>query len=98
MASLSRIVLFIGVAFSLGSCTSEEVVRQPTPSPTTTTTVRTTTTTTSNQPVAVGIPVQYRPGFIRSPLAPNAGVIDVRGVPSGTEIQDPYSGQTIRVP
>jgi hypothetical protein len=97
MASLSRIVLFIGVAFSLGSCTTEEVVRQPTPSPTTTTTVRTTTTTTSNEPV-VGIPVQYRPGFIRSPLAPDAGVIDVRGVPSGTDIQDPYSGHTIRVP
>jgi hypothetical protein len=97
MASLSRIVLFIGAAFSLGSCTTEEVVRQPTPPPTTTTTVRTTTTTTTNQPV-VGIPVQYRPGFIRSPLAPDAGLIDVRGVPSGTEIQDPYSGQTIRVP
>src|ERR1700719_2313261 len=62
MASLSRIVLFIGVAFSLGSCTSEEFVRQPTPPPTTTTTVRSTTTTTTNQPV-VGIPVQSRPGF-----------------------------------
>lgn len=97
MASLSRIVLFIGVAFSLGACTSEEFVRQPTPPPTTTTTVRSTTTTTTNQPV-VGIPVQSRPGFIRSPLAPDAGLIDVRGVPSGTEIQDPYSGQTIRVP
>jgi hypothetical protein len=30
--------------------------------------------------------------------APDAGLIDVRGVPSGTEIQDQYSGQTIRVP
>ena len=58
------------MAFSLGSCTSEEVVRQPTPPPITTTTVvrRTTTTTTTNQPM-LGIPAQYRPGFIRSPLS-----------------------------
>jgi hypothetical protein len=45
-----------------------------------------------------GIQVPDRPGFIRSPLAPDAGLIDVRGMPSGTEIVDPYSGQTIRIP
>jgi len=45
-----------------------------------------------------GIPVPNRPGFITSPLAPDQGLIDVRGIPSGTEIRDPYSNQTITVP
>ena len=48
---------------------------------------------------AYGIPEQGRPGFMRSPNNPSAGLIDYRGMPPGTEVKDPYStGKTILVP
>jgi hypothetical protein len=46
----------------------------------------------------VGIPVPDQPGYLRSPYNTGAGVIDARGMPSGAEIYDPYSGNTILVP
>lgn len=46
-----------------------------------------------------GIPVEGKPGFIRSPYSPGAGQIDVRGFPPGTEIKDPYNaGKLLLVP
>lgn len=39
-----------------------------------------------------------KPGFVRSPHAPQAGLIDIRGYPPGTEVQDPYSGKPFLVP
>jgi hypothetical protein len=45
-----------------------------------------------------GIPVAGKPGFIKSPFSPDAGFIDVRGFPPGTEVQDPFSGEKILVP
>lgn len=48
-----------------------------------------------------GILVPNRPGMIMSPYAQDANkLIDVRGLPSGTVIECPYSdgGRTIRVP
>jgi hypothetical protein len=44
------------------------------------------------------IKVPDQPGYVRSPYNPDAGMIDVRGMPSGAEIYDPYSGNTILVP
>lgn len=44
------------------------------------------------------IPVPNRPGFVTSPFAPNAGVVDVRGIPSGTEVKDPYTGRSFLTP
>lgn len=46
-----------------------------------------------------GIPVEGKPGFIRSPYSPGGGQIDVRGFPPGTEIKDPYNpGKLLLVP
>ena len=46
----------------------------------------------------VGIAVPDQPGYLRSPYNTGAGMIDARGMPSGAEIYDPYSGNSILVP
>lgn len=47
----------------------------------------------------VATPVQGKPGFVVSPYAPYEGLVDVRGFPSGTEVQDPYvRDKRFRVP
>jgi len=46
-----------------------------------------------------GIPEPDKAGFIRSPYTPETGLIDVRGLPPGTKIRDPYNpGKTFLVP
>ena len=45
-----------------------------------------------------GIPVPGKPGFVTSPHSPNAGYVDIRGFPPGTEVKDPYSGKVFLVP
>jgi len=40
-----------------------------------------------------------KPGYMRSPYNPEAGLIDYRGLPPGTEVKDPYTpGKIILVP
>jgi hypothetical protein len=48
--------------------------------------------------ILIGIAVPDQPGYLRSPYNTGAGMIDARGMPSGAEIYDPYSGNTILVP
>lgn len=45
-----------------------------------------------------GTPVPGKQGFVTSPHSPNAGYVDVRGFPPGTEVKDPYSGKVFLVP
>lgn len=50
------------------------------------------------QPV-YGTAVPGKPGYISSPRAPYSGFIDVRGLPPGTAIKDPWApGQMLLVP
>lgn len=45
-----------------------------------------------------GVPVPNKVGFVTSPYAPRAGLVDVRGFPSGTEVKDPYTGKIFLAP
>ena len=44
------------------------------------------------------IKVPGKPGFVRSPYTKDERMIDVRGLPPGTEAQDPYTGRNFLVP
>ena len=46
----------------------------------------------------VATPVAGKPGFVISPFAPRSGYVDVTGLPPGSEVKDPYTGKTFRVP
>jgi hypothetical protein len=46
----------------------------------------------------IGIPVQGKPGYVKSPYMPDAGMIDVRGFPPNTEVKDPYSQKIFLTP
>ena len=41
-------------------------------------------------------PVKDKPGFFSIP-GENSGVIDIRGIPSGTEVKSPYSNKIYRI-
>ncbi len=45
-----------------------------------------------------GTPVVNKPGFVTSPHAPDAGYVDLRGFPPGTEVKCPYSGKLFLAP
>jgi hypothetical protein len=49
--------------------------------------------------LGVGVPVPGQPGIVRSPYTdnPNA-LLNVSGLASGTEVNDPYTGRTFLVP
>lgn len=44
------------------------------------------------------VPVPNKPGFVTSPYAPGQGLVDIRGIPSGTEVKDPFTGKIFLTP
>jgi hypothetical protein len=48
--------------------------------------------------IPYAVPVPNRPGYVTSPYAPNQGLVDVRNIPSGTEVTDPYTGKVFLTP
>jgi hypothetical protein len=50
------------------------------------------------QDVPWGIPVSGNSGMVRSPWAPDGGVVDVAGIKRGTKVKCPFTGHIFRVP
>ncbi len=57
-----------------------------------------TTPVTRKTDLLDAVPVEGKRGYVKSPHAPNAGLVDVRGFPAGTEIKCPYTGRIFILP
>ena len=78
------VVLCATACFQVRGEDAKPATVEPTPAP--------------GQKFPYAIPVENKPGFVRSPYAPDAGMIDVRGFPTDTQVKDPYTGKIFLVP
>ena len=51
-----------------------------------------------NNNLPYGIPVPGKQGLVTGPSSRNSGYIDVSGIPPGTEVKDPYTGDIFLTP
>ncbi|MEP6604090.1 MAG: hypothetical protein ABJB69_09100 [Spartobacteria bacterium] len=65
----------------------------PVPTPSARRASAVTATKDAKRDAPYGIPVPGKDGFVTSPFAPDAGMVDVRDFPKGTEVKDPYTGK-----
>jgi len=86
---------------------ASDIPTRPTPTPTPSrpsvddfavTPVTTPTPAPAARDYPSGVSVADRAGYVRSPYSPEAGLVDVRGIPPGTEVRDPYTGRIFLVP
>ena len=68
------------------------------PPPVEPTKTQTSSTPPQTKDYPYGASVPNKPGFVTSPHAPYAGYVDVRGIPTGTPVKDPYTGKIFLVP
>lgn len=69
---------------------TETTTPQP-PPPTEVTKTQPNAPATQKKDYPYGVPVAGKPGYVTSPYAPYAGLVDVRGYAPGTEVACPYS-------
>ena len=69
-----------------------------TPEPVTTRTASSVPAQRRRTDLPYGVPVPNKPGFVISPYSPNAGYVDIRGFPTGAEVEDPYTGKVFITP
>jgi hypothetical protein len=85
-----------------GDSSTSEMSGSPLPAPPNERNIRKATSDQAMKPrnnnLPYGTPVPGKQGLVTSPFSRNSGYIDVRGIPPGTEVKGPYTGDIFLTP